>query len=76
MADLAKPINADDNSDGTALPSSALVQKFCELPAGDKKSAFYHANPSLGLIFNGVHFPKAAEKLAAKKPDSKTAAAA
>jgi hypothetical protein len=51
-------VNAHDKSDGTKPPVKSLVDAFLELEPGKDKSAFFHANPSLAFIFNGVHFPK------------------
>lgn len=60
MAEANKIVNQADQSDGTKLPSHDLACQFSAMPVGDDKSKFFHDNPSLGLLFNAVHFPKPA----------------
>lgn len=67
MPDEPKPILNADSSDGTKPPSKDMVSKFMAL-ASAEKAAFFHQNPSLGFIFNSIHFPKPADTATADAP--------
>lgn len=47
---------------------SALVDKFNAIEPFIEKCRFFHANPALAAIINGIHFPKPEDAKPAANP--------
>ena len=62
----------ETKTDAKALDE--LVKAFTQLPEGQEKNAFFHANPALHSIFNGIHFPKPKPAVGSQKSESAPAA--